>query len=142
MESRICSCCGNYRPVVFGSTPRSYRCKLCNKRVLDHREEQVWRRKQLYGIHVIRIYSEACKAAQKRRRAALRRATPKWLSKADRRAIKHIYANRPIGYHVDHIEPLQGKDVCGLHVPWNLQYLPARRNICKGNRRRKTKTSI
>lgn len=55
---------------------------------------------------------------------------PQW---ADRDAIKTFYLNKPEGYQVDHIIPLQGKIVSGLHVLENLQYLPAVENNRKQN---------
>ena len=61
----------------------------------------------------------------------VRQATPPW---ADMKAIKAFYEARPDGFHVDHIVPLRGKNICGLHVLENLQYLPASENCSKGNR--------
>lgn len=68
------------------------------------------------------------------RRAAKSMGTPKWLSVEQREQIKKIYKNCPKGYHVDHIIPLRGKECKGLHVAWNLQYLPASENRSKGNK--------
>lgn len=65
------------------------------------------------------------------RRANILQATPIW---ANKEKIREFYLNCPKGYHVDHIVPLKGKDVSGLHVENNLQYLPALQNIKKGNR--------
>jgi hypothetical protein len=70
-------------------------------------------------------------AQNAKRKAQKLKATPTW---ADLKKIEEIYINRPDGYHVDHIIPLQGKNVCGLHVEYNLQYLPAKENISKGNK--------
>ena len=47
--------------------------------------------------------------------------------------IKEVYLNCPEGFHVDHIIPLRGKLVSGLHNEYNLQYLPAIDNIKKRN---------
>ena len=60
-----------------------------------------------------------------------RKACPLWV---DLKAIEEIYMGCPTGHDVDHIVPLQGETVCGLHVPWNLQYLPASINRAKRNK--------
>jgi len=65
------------------------------------------------------------------------KAMPKWLTEAQINEIQHFYEAARLSAeptHVDHIIPLQGKNVCGLHVPWNLQLLPASENIKKGNK--------
>ena len=56
------------------------------------------------------------------------------IAKAHQKEIRKIYANCPKGFHVDHIIPLRGNSVSGLHVPWNMQYLPAALNLAKGNK--------
>jgi len=75
-----------------------------------------------------------------KRRASKIQRTPPWLDVVQSAEIEFTYkycaALRSIGlnYHVDHIVPLQGKNVSGLHVPWNLQVIPADENIRKANR--------
>lgn len=76
-----------------------------------------------------------------RRRTALLNATPKWLTIEDHRLISNFYIEAKrledttgIKYHVDHILPLRGKTVWGLHVPWNLQIIEAKENLIKSNK--------
>ena len=74
------------------------------------------------------------------RRAIKLNRTPSWLTNDDKRIIKDMYgiASRVsketgIKYHVDHVIPLQGELVSGLHIPINLQLLTAKANLTKGN---------
>ena len=64
-------------------------------------------------------------------KAAKRQQVPLW---ADLEKIAAIYEGCPAGMEVDHIVPLQGKNVSGLHVHYNLQYLTVSENRSKGNR--------
>ena len=99
------------------------RCRAKNpERMLESR-----RRWDKANINRIRPMMAARNAA---RYAAKIKATPIW---ANRNEIRRFYENRPNGFHVDHIIPLKGKTVCGLHILENLQYLPALENCKKGN---------
>ena len=80
----------------------------------------------------------AVRAESANRRARQLQATPAW---ADRAAIRAVYVmaldkerRTGIRQHVDHVIPLRGRIVSGLHVAENLQVLPARANVAKGNR--------
>ncbi len=75
----------------------------------------------------LKVYQPAVTANY---RAAKLNRTPSW---ADLDKIKEIYDNCPEGHHVDHEVPLQGNNVCGLHVEYNLQYLTSKANLQKGN---------
>ena len=70
-------------------------------------------------------------------------ATPKWLTKDQFKEIEEFYllakelqwlSDSTDPLEVDHIIPLRGKNVSGLHVPWNLQILPGSLNRSKGNK--------
>jgi len=65
------------------------------------------------------------------RKAAELHRTPAW---RDVSAIRFFYECRPEGCHVDHILPLRGAAVSGLHVAENLQWMPALDNLRKSNR--------
>jgi len=75
-----------------------------------------------------------------KREAGKKNRTPAWLTADDHWAIQEAYdiaqkRKQMFGFdwHVDHIVPLQGKTVSGLHVPWNLQVIPAKLNQQKSN---------
>jgi hypothetical protein len=73
------------------------------------------------------------------RRARERRAQPHWLSPEDILRMDLIWKLRElksfvagVDHEVDHIVPLNGKTVCGLHVPWNLRLITRTENRKKG----------
>jgi hypothetical protein len=75
----------------------------------------------------------------KRRRRREKRAAPHWLTPAQKLEIRKLYLLaealtevRGESWVVDHIVPLDGKIVCGLHVPWNMRVLHWLENSKKG----------
>jgi hypothetical protein len=64
------------------------------------------------------------------RRSYLKKITPAW---ADLDKIRAIYAGCPEGHQVDHVIPIRGRRVSGLHVEGNLQYLTNTENKRKLN---------
>ena len=110
------------------------RARIGKQWVENNRERYTEINRQYYLNNKTKYYAYRAKSM-----AAKLNATPIW---ANNKAIKSIYALSKFltmttfsdGYHVDHIIPLQGKNVCGLHVENNLQILRAKDNLSKGNR--------
>ena len=100
--------------------------------------QMAWRRKRIAADPT---YRDRLRAAEKRwrdrnkhlarlRRHIIKERTPAW---SEREQIADFYAGCPTGHEVDHIVPLKGRFVSGLHVLKNLQYLPKRSNRKKSN---------
>ena len=158
MALKTCTKCGCERPeeaFAKTATGRRPKCKLCinaaqrawhaskpeaYKEALAKRQTARW----LANKDKARELNSAWKARHPervRREGALRyapsrKAQPKW---ASNRAMEAIYERATVltmltgvKHEVDHIIPLKGKNVCGLHVPENLQVLRKRENQLKG----------
>ena len=124
-----------------GSVYRAYRssCKACHRK-----ESQDYRKENPDKIKAYRVqpHVKAALTERNRVRKLLKssNAVPNWLTPEMKKQIRDVYIHmrdcRAVTgepYHVDHIVPLNGENVCGLHVPWNLQVLPADVNTSKSN---------
>lgn len=114
----------------------NYACYECSKvryyaytHTEAYKKNRVAQSKREYLNNKDRYYVNNAK-----RRAAARQATPVWLSPEHKKQIQDMYKNRKPGYDVDHIVPLNSCIVCGLNVPWNLQYLLSSENASKSNK--------
>lgn len=92
------------------------------------RENQLWRQ---LNKGVVQQYGA-------KRRAMVRQAMPPWVNIDDIVAVYResvrLTDTTGVPHHVDHIIPLGGEGVCGLHVSWNLRAIPGVDNMRKGNR--------
>jgi len=158
-STKVCAKCKSIKPrsafsvsSVRASGLRPY-CKKCSAieykiYIAKNRTKELARRKAFRDNNKEKVkeYSQRFYLANKhknaareaKRRCGKRMATPVW---ADRGYVDFFYKLAKIeesrtgkSVHVDHIVPLQGKNVCGLHVEYNLQLLFANDNFSKGNR--------
>jgi hypothetical protein len=127
-----------------------------NKQYKEANKEQIAEYSKEYGKHYYELNKDQISeqhrqykkfnrfkfnALNAKRKARKLQATPNWLTSEELDQIEEFYKEAQTlksvtgkQYHVDHIVPLQGKSVCGLHVPWNLQILEASENIRKSNK--------
>jgi 5-methylcytosine-specific restriction endonuclease McrA len=111
--------------------------------------EAVIARAQARPLEEKRVYQKVWKEANqvwvradtKARRRKHRNATPPWLTRKQKAEIRQLYQiaitmTKTTGerYVVDHIVPLRGESVCGLHVPWNLRVITQEENLAKSNK--------
>lgn len=93
----------------------------------------------------VRSYSircrDKCNALSAKRRAQKKNAIPSWSTKEDIKSIASLYSisrertdNTGVAHVVDHIIPLQGREVCGLHTTTNLRVITAEENAAKSNK--------
>jgi hypothetical protein len=128
------------------------RCRQMNKKLYEINPEIKKEQNRIYRKENLEYFKKANRkwkeknphkqlAYNGKRRAAKLLRTPNWLTADDLFIIEEVYHLAKlrteltgIPHHVDHILPLQGKIVSGLHVPANLQVIPAKINLQKSNK--------
>jgi len=151
-SNHSCIRCRQERARMFHQANPEARRDDCRRRYAEHREERreasrQWKqqnpnaRREYYAQHKEkelaqnklwrkRNHRDVIYLATKRKKRIVR-ATPSW---ANEQAIRLFYRSCPPNMEVDHVVPIGGRIVCGLHVPWNLQYLTPEANKKKNNR--------
>ena len=128
IEYKWCNYCNLIKPMNDMASGKSI-CKTCSHEYNTSDSRRILNREAQLRFYYNNTDYFLEKSA--RYRATKLQACPAWVSIEE---LQKIYDKRPKGYHVDHIVPLQGENVGGLHVPWNLQYLLPQDNLKKGNK--------
>jgi 5-methylcytosine-specific restriction endonuclease McrA len=127
------------RPPAFMGPPlpehiRLARHREASKRWREANPEKMKAARKAYHEANPHVMAEVCR----RRQAKLLKATPAWANVQAMQAVyeeaKRLEAETGIPHEVDHVVPLQGRLVSGLHCETNLRVLPRSDNRRKGNR--------
>lgn len=118
----------------YNKTKKAKAAQKLRRKTTTYRDNQKRYRQSINGRAVK-------KAEWARRHATKLQRTPSWLTQFDLDYMKSIYLQATelekidgIKRHVDHLIPLQGDEVSGLHVPYNLQILTEEENLKKSNK--------
>ena len=143
---KTCTKCKIEREITFFRTATKYkdglfsRCDLCRKQYNSDRYKANKEAFKARNNKYRRANQAKYNFIEGKRRASTLQRTPNWLTKADYAKIEEFYVQSReltettgIKYEVDHIIPLQGKNVSGLHVPENLQIITKSENCIKSN---------
>jgi len=131
------------------SKPKTEAAKAAGRRYYEKNREAVIARAAARPAEEKRRYRneykdrnvDVVRAETSIRKRRHREATPKWLTKKEKMQMRDLYVQaRKMTeltrerYVVDHIVPLRGEEVCGLHVPWNLRVITQEENLKKSNK--------
>lgn len=150
-HSNVCKECDKARSKQWYQNNKEKKAEVCRNYYVKEKEAVLKRSKTYYNKnkeivasrvkeYVLKNKSKATAKSAKYRASRLNR-TPNWLTEQDLKLIDAKYAIAKwlsaivgIEYEVDHIVPLQGKYVSGLHAPNNLAIIHRVKNREKGNR--------
>jgi hypothetical protein len=163
MPNKTCKTCGGDKPIneFYKQATRGLygvrgSCKTCDNEAkkayraskgqdLLVRKKDEYERNKAARLWQKRMYRQENKgkinALVTARKKVVRQRTPSWVDKEEKWLIKEAYELAALrtklfgfSWHVDHVLPLQGETVSGLHVATNLQVIPGLLNIKKKNK--------
>lgn len=137
VSDRVCTECDKIAKAARRTTIANEQIKTVRRASYQKHKEAALLAKKMYRISNKGKINALCAA----RKVVVKQRTPKWLTAFDKLKIRCLYQLAAMytrensePWHVDHVIPLQGKNVSGLHVPENLRVLRGIENIQKKNK--------